>query len=48
MESGIVSETKHGKTREAEIKTPVFATSNDAIRLSTSLQSRFFIVDLEP
>jgi hypothetical protein len=26
METDIVSETKHGKTREAEIKTSVFAT----------------------
>jgi holliday junction DNA helicase RuvB len=48
METGMVSETKYGKTREAEIKTSVFATCNDPIKLSGPLQSRFFIVDLEP
>jgi MoxR-like ATPase len=29
METGIVSETKHRKTRSMEIKTSVFATSNN-------------------
>jgi DNA replicative helicase MCM subunit Mcm2 (Cdc46/Mcm family) len=29
METGIVSETKYGKTRGAEIKTSVFARCND-------------------
>jgi Cdc6-like AAA superfamily ATPase len=29
METGIVSETKHNKTRRMEIKTSVFATSNN-------------------
>jgi Holliday junction DNA helicase RuvB len=47
METGIVSETKYGKTSEVEIKTSVFATSNDPRKLSTALQSRFFIVDME-
>ena len=48
METGIISETKYGKTREAEIKTSIFATCNDPRKLSAPLQSRFFIVELEP
>jgi hypothetical protein len=48
METSIVSETKHGKTREAEIKTSVFATCNDPRKLSAPLRSRFFIVEIEP
>jgi MoxR-like ATPase len=34
METGIVRETKHGRTREAEIKTSAFATCNDPRKLS--------------
>jgi MoxR-like ATPase len=48
MEAGIVSETKYGKTREAKIKTSVFASRNDPTRLSGPLLSRFLIVELEP
>jgi len=48
METGIVSETKYGKTRTAQLKTSVFATSNNAKNLSAALVSRFFIVDLVP
>lgn len=48
METGIITETKYEKTREAEIKTSVFATCNDPRKLSSPLQSRFFIVELEP
>jgi holliday junction DNA helicase RuvB len=48
METGIVTETKYGKTREAKIKTSVFATCNDSRKLSAPLQSRFFMVELEP
>jgi holliday junction DNA helicase RuvB len=48
METGILTETKYGKTREAEIKTSVFATCNNPRKLSAPLQSRFFIVELEP
>jgi hypothetical protein len=44
----LVSETKYGKTRTAQIKTSVFATSNDIKKMSAPLQSRFFIVELEP
>jgi holliday junction DNA helicase RuvB len=47
METGIISETKYGKTRVAQIKISVFATSNNIKNLSAPLQSRFFIVELE-
>jgi DNA polymerase III delta prime subunit len=48
METGIVSETKHSKTRSMEIKTSIFATSNNIEKIIQPLQSRFFIVRLEP
>lgn len=44
MEAGIVVETKYSKTRLAEMKTSVFATSNNIKKMSAPLQSRFFIV----
>jgi hypothetical protein len=44
METGIVSETKCGKTRSAQIKTSVLATSNNTKCLSAPLLSRFFVV----
>src|SRR5918995_1132315 len=46
METGIVSETKYNKTRKMEIKTSVFAASNNVERVIEPLQSRFFIVKL--
>jgi replication-associated recombination protein RarA len=48
METGIVSETKYNKTRKMEIKTSVFATSNNAEKIIEPLQSGFFIVKLQP
>jgi len=48
METGIVSETKFGKTREMTMNTSVFATSNDIRKLSAALCSRFFEVQMEP
>jgi len=48
METGIVSETKYGKTRSAEMKTSVFATSNNIKKIAVPLQSRFFIIEMEP
>jgi DNA polymerase III delta prime subunit len=48
METRIVSEIKHNKTRTMEIKTSVFATSNKIEEIIPPLQSRFFIVRLEP
>jgi thiazole synthase ThiGH ThiG subunit len=47
METGIVSETKHNKTRSMKIKTSVFATSNNIQKIIPALQSRFFIVKLQ-
>jgi holliday junction DNA helicase RuvB len=48
IETGIVSEIKYKKTRSMEIKTSVFATSNNIEKIIPPLQSRFFIVRLEP
>jgi replication-associated recombination protein RarA len=48
IETGIVSETKYNKTRKMEIKTSVIATSNNVESIIAPLQSRFFIVRLEP
>src|SRR5207249_1041243 len=48
METGIVTETKYGKIREAYLKTSVFAICNDPRKLSDPLLSRFFAVKLEP
>src|SRR5207249_6567676 len=39
METGIISETKFGKTREMTMNTSVFATSNDIRKLSAALRS---------
>jgi MoxR-like ATPase len=43
METGIVSETKHNN-----MKTSVFATSNNVNDIITPLRSRFFVVELPP
>src|SRR6266496_4015836 len=48
METGIVSETKHNKTRIAHMKTSVFAISNNVNDIITPLRSRFFVVELPP
>ena len=48
IETGIVSETKHNKNRTAQMKTSVFATSNNVGDIITPLQSRFFVVELSP
>ena len=41
METGILSETKFQKTRNTQLKTWVFATSNGTKRMLTPLLSRF-------
>lgn len=47
METGILSETKlKGKTRQKKMKLWIFATSNDAERLSEALRSRFMELHL--
>jgi replication-associated recombination protein RarA len=48
METGIVSETKCNKTRSMKISTSIIATSNNIEKIIAPLQSRFFIVRLEP
>ena len=47
METGIVSETKHAKTRTEVLKTWVIASSNNIHNIISPLKSRFFIVELE-
>ena len=48
METGIVSQTKHGKSRTEVLKTWVIASSNNIINIMPPLKSRFFIIELEP
>lgn len=48
METGMVSETKHAKTRIEVLKTWVIASSNDTSNIIPALKSRFFIIELEP
>ena len=48
METGMVSETKHAKTRMEVLKTWVIASSNDISNIIPALKSRFFIMELEP
>ena len=48
METGMVSETKHAKTRMEVLKTWVIASSNDISNIIPALKSRFFIIQLEP
>jgi Holliday junction DNA helicase RuvB len=44
METGIVSETKFQKTRNTQLKTWVFATSNGTDKMLTPLLSRFVLL----
>ena len=46
IETGIVSETKYNKTKKMELKTSVFATSNNIEKIIIPLQLRFFIVNM--
>jgi holliday junction DNA helicase RuvB len=48
METGIVSETKHAKTRMEVLKTWMIASSNNISNIIPALKSRFFIIQLEP
>jgi Holliday junction DNA helicase RuvB len=47
IETGIVSETKFGKTRKIEMRTSVIATSNNVEKIIEPLQDRLFIVKLQ-
>lgn len=44
MEAGIVAETKYQKTRKTQLKTWIFATSNNTERMLTPLLSRFLVL----
>src|ERR671914_1697760 len=44
METGIIAETKYQKTRNTQLKTWVFATSNGIDRMLTPLLSRFVVL----
>jgi MoxR-like ATPase len=48
METGIVSETKYQRTRNTQLKTWVFATSNGTERMLTPLLSRFIVLNFKP
>jgi len=47
METGILSETKLGKTRQKRMKLWIFGTSNNVERLSRPIRSRFMQLYLE-
>ncbi len=44
METGIIAETKHMKTRNSQLKTWVFATTNKTEHMLTPLLSRFMVL----
>jgi len=46
-QSGIVSETKHGKRREIQLNTKIFAASN-TLRMAPELISRFMVLQFKP
>ena len=48
METGMVSETKHGKTRTIQMKVWVFASSNNITNITQPLISRFFPIKFKP
>jgi holliday junction DNA helicase RuvB len=47
IETRMVSETKYNRTRTMEMRTSVFATSNNVEKIIPPLQSRFFIVKMQ-
>lgn len=48
METGILAETKFQKTRNTQLKTWVFATSNGTEKMLTPLLSRFIVLHFKP
>lgn len=48
MEGGIVSETKHRKTRQSQLNTSVFAAANSSENLLPALLTRFSVLHLQP
>ncbi len=48
METGLISETKHKRTRSTQLKTWIFATSNGIEHMLTPLLSRFLVLHFKP
>lgn len=48
METGMLAETKFQKTRNTQLKTWVFATSNGTEKMLTPLLSRFMVLHFKP
>ena len=48
METGIVKETKYGKTREIRLRTWVFAAGNRADSIPPEIMSRFMVFHIPP
>ena len=48
MEGGMISETKHRKTRQTQLNTTVFAASNSIDNLLPPLLTRFAVLHLQP
>jgi replication-associated recombination protein RarA len=48
LESGMVSELKHRRQRMAQLKTWVFASTNNADKLLAPLLTRFTVIHLKP
>lgn len=48
MEGGMISETKHRKTRNAQLNTSVFAASNSTDNILSPLLTRFSVLKLQP
>lgn len=46
-QTGIVSETKHGKRREVQLNTKIFAASN-TLKMAPELLSRFMVLQFKP
>jgi len=46
-QTGIISETKHGKRREVQLNTKIFAASN-TLRMAPELISRFMVLQFKP
>lgn len=48
MEGGLITETKHKKTRQTQLNTSVFAASNNIETLLPPLLTRFIVLYLQP
>jgi Holliday junction DNA helicase RuvB len=48
MEGGMISETKHKKTRQTRLDTTVFAAANSSDNLLNPLLTRFLVIHLKP